>query len=129
MSTLILISDVTSEIKISVLIDAAYAIRTLHGLYGLGQRLISWCPRWMTQVRGLNEKKGHGGPGKLLAIRTNGGWVAAGGDAERGGNSPRITPSEPALRIILRRLREIMAEPSDGQSRPSDRRPSARSPA
>ena len=35
----------------------------------------------------------------------------------RGGDSPRITPSEPALRIILRRLREIMAEPSDGQSR------------
>ena len=35
----------------------------------------------------------------------------------RGGDSPRITPSEPALRIIMRRLREIMAEPSDGQSR------------
>ena len=35
----------------------------------------------------------------------------------RSGDSPRITPSEPALRIILRRLREIMAEPSDGQSR------------
>ena len=35
----------------------------------------------------------------------------------RGGDNPRITPSEPALRIILRRLREIMAEPSDGQSR------------
>ena len=35
----------------------------------------------------------------------------------RGGDSPRISPSEPALRIILRRLREIMAEPSDGQSR------------
>ncbi|HJU33208.1 MAG TPA: phosphoenolpyruvate--protein phosphotransferase [Hyphomicrobiaceae bacterium] len=35
----------------------------------------------------------------------------------RGGDSPRATPSEPALRIILRRLREIMAEPSDGQSR------------
>jgi phosphotransferase system, enzyme I, PtsP len=35
----------------------------------------------------------------------------------RAGDSPRITPSEPALRIILRRLREIMAEPSDGQSR------------
>src|SRR5262249_21884642 len=28
-----------------------------------------------------------------------------------------IAPSEPALRIIMRRLREIMAEPSDGQSR------------
>ena len=27
------------------------------------------------------------------------------------------SPSEPALRIIMRRLREIMAEPSDGQSR------------
>src|SRR6185436_3868602 len=35
----------------------------------------------------------------------------------RAGDNPRITPSEPALRIILRRLREIMAEPSDGQSR------------
>src|ERR1700682_2357919 len=35
----------------------------------------------------------------------------------RGGDTPRISPSEPALRIILRRLREIMAEPSDGQSR------------
>ncbi len=36
---------------------------------------------------------------------------------ERGGNNPGISPSEPALRIIMRRLREIMAEPSDGQSR------------
>src|SRR6478672_10343546 len=35
----------------------------------------------------------------------------------RAGDNPRITPSEPALRIILRRLREIMAEPLDGQSR------------
>jgi len=35
----------------------------------------------------------------------------------RGGDNPRLSPSEPALRIILRRLREIMAEPSDGQSR------------
>ncbi|HXE68693.1 MAG TPA: phosphoenolpyruvate--protein phosphotransferase [Hyphomicrobiaceae bacterium] len=35
----------------------------------------------------------------------------------RGGDSPRLTSSEPALRIIMRRLREIMAEPSDGQSR------------
>jgi len=35
----------------------------------------------------------------------------------RGGDTPRINPSEPALRIIMRRLREIMAEPSDGQSR------------
>jgi len=35
----------------------------------------------------------------------------------RGGDSPRLSSSEPALRIILRRLREIMAEPSDGQSR------------
>jgi phosphotransferase system enzyme I (PtsP) len=37
--------------------------------------------------------------------------------ANRGGDTPRINPSEPALRIIMRRLREIMAEPSDGQSR------------
>ena len=35
----------------------------------------------------------------------------------RGGNTPGISPSEPALRIIMRRLREIMAEASDGQSR------------
>jgi phosphotransferase system, enzyme I, PtsP len=35
----------------------------------------------------------------------------------RGGDTPRVTTSEPALRIIMRRLREIMAEPSDGQSR------------
>src|SRR5262245_30146378 len=35
----------------------------------------------------------------------------------RGGDTPRLSPTEPALRIILRRLREIMAEPSDGQSR------------
>ena len=46
----------------------------------------------------------------------NGRQLAAGG-CSRGGDSPRITPSEPALRIIMRRLREIMAEPSDGQSR------------
>ncbi|HJZ30594.1 MAG TPA: phosphoenolpyruvate--protein phosphotransferase [Hyphomicrobiaceae bacterium] len=35
----------------------------------------------------------------------------------RGGDNPRLSSSEPALRIIMRRLREIMAEPSDGQSR------------
>jgi len=35
----------------------------------------------------------------------------------RGGDNARMSPSEPALRIIMRRLREIMAEPSDGQSR------------
>jgi phosphotransferase system enzyme I (PtsP) len=35
----------------------------------------------------------------------------------RGGDSPRLSSSEPALRIIMRRLREIMAEPADGQSR------------
>ena len=33
------------------------------------------------------------------------------------GADTRIAPTEPALRIIMRRLREIMAEPSDGQSR------------
>jgi phosphotransferase system enzyme I (PtsP) len=34
------------------------------------------------------------------------------------GGDTRIAPSEPALRIIMRRLREIMAEPStDGQAR------------
>ena len=37
----------------------------------------------------------------------------------RRGDDPRTlpTPAEPALRVILRRLREIMAEPGDGQSR------------
>ena len=43
--------------------------------------------------------------------------VAAVGDAEQRRRYARISPSEPALRIIMRRLREIMAEPSDGQSR------------
>ena len=33
------------------------------------------------------------------------------------GDEPRMIASEPALRIIMRRLREIMAEPGDGQSR------------
>jgi phosphotransferase system enzyme I (PtsP) len=33
------------------------------------------------------------------------------------GADTRIAPTEPALRIIMRRLREIMAEPADGQSR------------
>jgi phosphotransferase system enzyme I (PtsP) len=33
------------------------------------------------------------------------------------GGETRIVPTEPALRIIMRRLREIMAEASDGQSR------------
>lgn len=35
----------------------------------------------------------------------------------RRGDDPRTVPTEPALRVILRRLREIMAEPGDGQSR------------
>src|SRR5690606_12348055 len=35
----------------------------------------------------------------------------------RGGNEPRIMASEPALRVIMRRLREILSEPGDGQSR------------
>ena len=38
------------------------------------------------------------------------------GDAEEGGETS-IVPTEPALRIIMRRRREIMGEPSDGQSR------------
>jgi phosphotransferase system enzyme I (PtsP) len=34
------------------------------------------------------------------------------------GGDTRIAPNEPALRIIMRRLREIMAEPSsEGQAR------------
>src|SRR5262245_45707098 len=36
---------------------------------------------------------------------------------QKKGPDTRINPSEPALRIIMRRLREIMGEPSDGQSR------------
>jgi phosphotransferase system, enzyme I, PtsP len=35
----------------------------------------------------------------------------------RDGDTPRVVTSEPALRIIMRRLREIMAETGDGQSR------------
>ncbi|MGE0627449.1 MAG: phosphoenolpyruvate--protein phosphotransferase [Hyphomicrobiaceae bacterium] len=33
------------------------------------------------------------------------------------GDDARTAPTEPALRVIMRRLREIMAEPGDGQSR------------
>ena len=33
------------------------------------------------------------------------------------GQDPRIASPEPALRIFMRRLRQIMAEPSDGQAR------------
>lgn len=35
----------------------------------------------------------------------------------RRGEEPRIMASEPALRVIMRRLRDIMAEAGDGQSR------------
>lgn len=35
----------------------------------------------------------------------------------RRGDDPRGLPTEPALRAFMRRLREIMAEPSDGQAR------------
>ncbi|HKZ95707.1 MAG TPA: phosphoenolpyruvate--protein phosphotransferase [Hyphomicrobiaceae bacterium] len=35
----------------------------------------------------------------------------------RRGEEPRVLPSEPALRVIMRRLRDIMAEPADGQAR------------
>ena len=35
----------------------------------------------------------------------------------RRGDEPVVAASEPALRIIMRRLRDIMAEPGDGQSR------------
>ncbi len=35
----------------------------------------------------------------------------------RRGDDPRTLQTEPALRVIMRRLREIMAEPGDGQSR------------
>ncbi len=33
------------------------------------------------------------------------------------GEEPRVIASEPALRVIMRRLRDIMSEPGDGQSR------------
>ena len=35
----------------------------------------------------------------------------------RRGDEPRVMASEPALRVIMRRLREIMAETGDGQAR------------
>src|SRR5919109_613650 len=35
----------------------------------------------------------------------------------RRGDDPRTLPTEPALRVIMRRLREIMAEPAEGQTR------------
>jgi phosphotransferase system enzyme I (PtsP) len=35
----------------------------------------------------------------------------------RAGADPRATPTEPALRVFMRRLREILDEPGDGQSR------------
>jgi phosphotransferase system enzyme I (PtsP) len=35
----------------------------------------------------------------------------------RRGDEPRVLASEPALRVIMRRLRDIMAEPGDGQER------------
>src|SRR5262245_25254930 len=35
----------------------------------------------------------------------------------RRGDDPRMKPPEPALRVIMRRLREIMAESGDGQAR------------
>ena len=36
---------------------------------------------------------------------------------QRRGDEPRVMTSEPALRVIMRRLREIMSEPGDGQAR------------
>jgi phosphotransferase system enzyme I (PtsP) len=33
------------------------------------------------------------------------------------GDEPRVVPTEPALRVLMRRLRDIMAEPGDGQTR------------
>ena len=33
------------------------------------------------------------------------------------GDEPRVLPTEPALRVLMRRLRDIMAEPGDGQAR------------
>ena len=36
---------------------------------------------------------------------------------QRRGDEPRVLTSEPALRVIMRRLREIMSEPGDGQER------------
>ena len=44
----------------------------------------------------------------------------------RGGDSPRLSPSEPALRIIMRRLREIMAEPAAASPGSTDRAPDRR---
>src|SRR6185436_19008819 len=36
---------------------------------------------------------------------------------QRRADEPRVMTSEPALRVIMRRLREIMSEPGDGQAR------------
>jgi len=36
---------------------------------------------------------------------------------QRRGDEPRVMTSEPALRVIMRRLREIMSEAADGQTR------------
>src|SRR3990170_4373970 len=36
---------------------------------------------------------------------------------QKKGAETAISQTEPAMRIIMRRLREIMAEPADGQSR------------
>jgi phosphotransferase system, enzyme I, PtsP len=36
---------------------------------------------------------------------------------QRRGDEPRVMTTEPALRVIMRRLREIMSEPGDGQAR------------
>jgi phosphotransferase system enzyme I (PtsP) len=35
----------------------------------------------------------------------------------RRGDEPRVMPSEPALRVIMRRLRDILGEADDGQIR------------
>ena len=36
---------------------------------------------------------------------------------QRRGDEPRVMTSEPALRVIMRRLREIMSDTGDGQAR------------
>ena len=67
------------------------------------------------------SEDGGAGSGAAAGLGASEAGYAGSGDqalmANRGGDTPRINPSEPALRIIMRRLREIMAEPSDGQSR------------
>src|SRR4029078_5488513 len=49
--------------------------------------------------------------------RHTGGSTRAARPMQRRGDEPRVMTSEPALRVIMRRLREIMSDTGDGQAR------------